>query len=225
MAKWIGSAIVGAASGRVGGVVFRKSKMGNVVAIGGRLKRVSTPAQNVRTVAMATAQAGWKGLGDLERKAWRNAAGNRTYPDALGVKRNLSGYQLYMKQALAFYGKTFSSTYLPPTKETPGWASLTWSNSLGLLRLHPTLVVDPGVNVVWVVNGYRPGTNQPIANVRRWYFVTAPVATSGGYIFIAGSEWPSGINYRVGERMLLKVYPIALDCWVGTEFQIEVQWS
>lgn len=174
---------------------------------------------------MARAQAGWKGLDDVERRAWNNAAGNRTFPDALGVKRSISGYQLWMKQALSFYGTPYASDFLPPVRETPGWASLTWTQNLSFLRLWPALAADPGVNIVWVVNGIRPCTDQPITNFRRLYFVTATVAAPGAYVNISASDMAGASYFRTGEYMLFRVYGIALDCWVGSAMDLMVQWS
>lgn len=87
--------LVGALSGRVGGVVFRSQRVGQVVAVAPRVVDVRSAAQLEARSQRALVVAGWRGLGDDVRQAWRTFAAARPLTNRLGVSRAISGWQAY----------------------------------------------------------------------------------------------------------------------------------
>lgn len=99
MAIFRSGPLIGAISGNLGGLCFVQTKAGPVIRKRNvRTKQTSNRQTLIRT-AFSTNRARWRAITDNQRTAWRQSAASILLPNRLGVRRNLSGYQLYMKIA------------------------------------------------------------------------------------------------------------------------------
>ena len=100
MAIFRNGALVGAISGSLGGVTFVAGQGSPVV----RLR----PAKNHKTSTLASgqnarfhnAQKHWAGLTALQRLNWDTYAQTFAATDALGVQRAMTGFRMYLRNAL-----------------------------------------------------------------------------------------------------------------------------
>jgi len=101
MAIYRHGSLAGAISGSVGGITFVNARGSKVV----RFRPIKSP-KNQRSLpsigteargAFSTAVAGWQALADEPRQAWKTLATEVTFPNRLGQKRSITGYQLYLK--------------------------------------------------------------------------------------------------------------------------------
>lgn len=90
------SGVLGAVSGRVGGVEFAQSGGRSVVKAKKTRASSWSPDKGIAQQQLRDAIDHWKGLTDAQRKAWGVAASQRPSPDRFGVKRCRSGFQLFL---------------------------------------------------------------------------------------------------------------------------------
>jgi len=108
--------LVGALSGRVGGVVFRSQRVGQVVASPGWAADKASAAQLEARSRRAFVVAGWRGLTDDVRQAWRTFAQSRPVVNRLGVSRAISGWQSYSSYAGVVFGSEPPVGVEPPQR-------------------------------------------------------------------------------------------------------------
>ena len=158
MAKITMSAVVGAARGKAGGIVFGKNRGGAIV----RLK--VSPAQprsnsqaNVRSSFTALAQRWSATVTDPARKTWIALAANHPVKDSFGQTMILTGLQMYQRlnRALASIAQAYID--VPPASlaaETPNGATLVADS------VAPTLTILPAAfNTAasgWVISATKP---------------------------------------------------------------------
>lgn len=113
------SAVVGAASGKVGGVVL--SSNGNGAYVKGYVKPVNpnTSKQQVVREQFGALTTSWRALTDAQRQRWSDAAPQFPYQNRLGDSKIYSGFQLFVKLN-AFGTVTLDEPILviPPTPAT-----------------------------------------------------------------------------------------------------------
>ena len=163
---------IAAISGKVGGVVFAQTRNGIVARGLGKTTRNTSARALERNTRYAYARFGWGAKTDEERQAWRTAAGQIHFPNRLGLMRNISGYQLFMKLALLSSFPRDFSQLIPPI--------MTLSEPLE----NPGLSIEVGGVYEWTYDnvfpdigpfGYtyaaRPFTTAPTTSSRFWTFI------------------------------------------------------
>ena len=118
--------LVGAISGRVGGLVFRAHGAQSSVRIAPRQRVHSGEYAGYVEGNLSYLLHQWNELTESQRRGWRRAALSIPRVNRLGVSSPISGRSLFIKfhleGKLAIYGVT---TYPPPLGETPPPLSLT----------------------------------------------------------------------------------------------------
>jgi len=109
------SPIISDIRGTVGGVCFSRSRHGVTI------RRAITPtkgqsnAQSLSRTAYSQAVDFWRnGLTEANRIAWIDAAKTITFRNRLGDPTQPTGFQLYLRSALASLHSAFTFPFLPP---------------------------------------------------------------------------------------------------------------
>jgi len=119
MAIFTPSGLVGAVSGKVGGVTFVTSGRGQVIKSAAVKVRAFTRLQLERQAHMAWMQGKWAALTVEQKAAWSAKALEVVRHNALGQVTTMSGYQAFIKA----HGYLFwqpSSVYTTPTLKLVG---------------------------------------------------------------------------------------------------------
>lgn len=91
-------ALVDGISGSVGGLTFRGTRSGPVLALRGRrLARWGAVSVESRAI-MSRIAAGWVALDSDQRLGWVQAAGRLAESNRLGVRRRVGAYELFVRQ-------------------------------------------------------------------------------------------------------------------------------
>lgn len=91
--------IVTDGSGKLGGHVYSKNRGGNYVRTNRVPSNPRTPAQILARSRFGQASAGWKGLSEIQRRAWAEFANTNPYSDSMGVQRHLSASSAYTRSS------------------------------------------------------------------------------------------------------------------------------
>lgn len=93
------SAVVGAASGTSGGTTFSRNRGGSYVRTWAKGVNPRTPSQTAQRLKLAGVANSWRGLTQVERNAWKDAArlSDRKVTNRLGEARQLTGSQYFTK--------------------------------------------------------------------------------------------------------------------------------
>ncbi len=205
MALFKPSAIVGAVSGQVGGVVFRQGKNGTTIA----RARTHRPASTSFTVNAVndfhTYIAGWRGMTDEMRLAWRQMAGQLSTSNRLGQKRPWSGFRLYLNWARYAAGPGVNLSWWPPIR----------ANRLALDTIVPnfqTYAYNVGVGLV---DGYATGSlffsgcracSTTGFRSKNWRFISQRTVSSTYAQYNIKTAWSAALGeLSSGELVYLKV--------------------
>lgn len=156
-------------SGTIGGLNFAHTPSGPVVRRALARPRRLTLAQAPVRVKFQDQVRLWRALSDDDRAAWSTIAAQITYPNRLGVPRALSGFTLYMQQALSASYLDAHSPAIPQSgARTPNLQNLSFSPEEG----GPFTLGYSGVNTTdlsfCVVAGARPHATAPRSHQSRW---------------------------------------------------------
>jgi hypothetical protein len=121
MAIFTASGVVGSVSGRLGGVVFAGAKSGPVVRARGRRVGGETDAALVARTSRVRIARAWQALSDGERRAWGLYAAAFPGSNRLGVRRQVSGWQVYSQYVGLVYNGDAPASLVPP-QVLPGYA-------------------------------------------------------------------------------------------------------
>lgn len=175
MAIYQPSAIVGAISGAIGGVVFANSRGSKVVRHRPQKKRRATPARYpaaradapISTVYWGNVGAGlteiiqaWRDLGDQGQATWNALATQFPSTNRLGQTRARGGYQLFLQESLIWYavfqqprGVTVAGTRPPPV---PSFAPIFFGENLLGFTIDDAATGEFGIVVCYVSFSFGP---------------------------------------------------------------------
>jgi hypothetical protein len=98
MARILFSGVAGVdMRGKLNGSVFSKNKGGAYVRTKVTPVNPQTTSQQNARNRLSTQSQAWRGLTELQRQGWIDAAPNFPYTDIYGNSKQLSGFQLYVK--------------------------------------------------------------------------------------------------------------------------------
>lgn len=97
MAIFTNGPIIGSISGSIGGQTFVKAPRANVLRPRRRLTNVDNKRQIKARATYICKVRRWAAINDSTKTAWRTAAAQLPIPNRLGTKRNLTGFQLFLK--------------------------------------------------------------------------------------------------------------------------------
>ena len=140
MAIFRTSAIVGGISGNVGGACFVNTRGSAVLRKSRTRSTPQTPARMVKQSVMYNAIIRWRELSDEKKKQWNIAALTTSFPNRLGEKRLLSGYQYFLK----VNGLVDQDDPPQPTNTYPG-LNIQWTpksdNSIKMENIGPSSAI------------------------------------------------------------------------------------
>lgn len=150
MAIFRESPIIGAVSGRLGGIVAARSKSGPVLRHRpAKITSTSERAQAARADFGNTAKD-WNQLTAAEAKAWDDFARAHPLPNRLGVSRLLTGFQWFMRGGRVLWYQTATGVRLYLNVQ-PAWE---WDWSTQTLYLDSRFDVDTTRNPTGRSSGY-----------------------------------------------------------------------
>jgi len=112
--------IVHAASGALGGVTFSRQGGAHIVRVRPIWRPGSSEAVLAQQAIFARARAEWRALTDEERLTWTRLATQFSFPNRLGLHRQLSGNHLFIAAAARCIAQGFPISHTP----NPDWAYL-----------------------------------------------------------------------------------------------------
>ncbi len=89
--------IIGRISGNVGGASFANARGTTILRKSRRSSFNGSIAQGPPQVKIGVLARIWADKSSLDQDAWRAAATRITFPNRLGIQRNISGYQYFLK--------------------------------------------------------------------------------------------------------------------------------
>jgi hypothetical protein len=96
MARYIGT-LTSDARGKVGGVVFSRSRVGTTIGSRAVQKNSPSPMQSSRRIIMAAALQAWRNLTDANQVSWGQVAVAQTWKNSLGQTYSPTGLQLWQQ--------------------------------------------------------------------------------------------------------------------------------
>lgn len=115
-------------SGSLDSVVFANSNAGLVIRNRPLKSDTFTPAQIEQRLYYSSVVRAWADLTDIRKKGWRNLARQIPTTNALGVRRPLSAFQIFVRHNLLLPDPLTNHIYDPPlATKTPPPTSITWA--------------------------------------------------------------------------------------------------
>ncbi len=132
--------IIGSISGDLAGASFVNARGSKVVRQKRRPSPNNTQDERENQNLLARAVITWNESTELRKQAWRNYAALNPLPNRLGIKRPISGYNMFLKLHIPF------SLLLPPAtdEETPNVTIIFESSVATGLEAAPTGAPIPG---------------------------------------------------------------------------------
>ena len=179
------SAIVSAASGKIGGNVFARNASGAYVRTWANpVNPNTTKQQSVRT-SFANLVSAWKNLSEANQQAWQDMAPQYPYTDRLGETKQYTGQQLYIKlnQNLAVVGTSALSTPLvPQTFTSIGIDNIDFDLTAGVLTTGEVEFSQQGASteafIIEVTTSLSGGITKPAKGLFRQVKVVADASAS-----------------------------------------------
>lgn len=119
MALFVPSALVGAVSGKVGGVTFVAAGKGQVIKSAAVTVRAFSKLQLERQARLAWVKSQWRTLTAAQKTAWNTAAALVVKTNALGQPTAMTGYQAFVKAHMMRFWSP-SSLFTTPTVKLVG---------------------------------------------------------------------------------------------------------
>lgn len=173
--------IIGALSGNLAGVNYANSRFGLTLRKPRRPPPPPTTTQLVVTAAMQLCRQWWRDITEDQRAAWRSFASNTLLRNRLGLQRNLTGQQTFIRWN--FQSAGFG---LPMLDDPPAPWPFAWPRDFILIVtagvsaiVAPTPAFIPGGRP-FIVRAARPVTTHPVNHFSRWAIITIATTVFGG---------------------------------------------
>jgi hypothetical protein len=194
-------------SGSIGGLTFARVKNAQTARIRPKHRTPRTPTAITARARVTTQMLAWGGIPDAERLGWIQAAQHYTFIDALGQKRNLSPFNLFVK--MRSYATTFATRTAYPLgyRTTPPATCIFNANTGGVgFQVLLTYHVAETANVL--IYGRRTFAKHPVRPTRAFKFLGAWANQPLTVNIIAA--WIAAFGtYPVGEFVEVKVITLA----------------
>jgi len=211
MARVLFSGIAGVdLRGKLNGSVFSKNKGGAYVRTKVTPVNPQTTSQQNARNRLGTQSQAWRGLTEVQRQSWIDAAPNFPYNDIYGNSKQLSGFQLYVKlnTNLALIGEAAITT-APAPVAIPALAltSVTADDSANTVIIAGTTPVPADfAMVVMATPNVSPGKTF-VKNLFRFTSAEPAAATSP---FDVSAEWTALFGDPVvGEKVFVKCFYVS----------------
>ncbi len=224
MAIYRAGSLIGAISGSVGGITFVNAKASKVVRFrpikSTREQRTLPSTGSPARAAFSAAVAGWQALTDEPRQAWISLSREVTFPNRLGEKRSITGYQLYLKVNVLRALKGSAAMTVAPGTTRP--------QQISDMTITANLVTGIDILVTW------PTDQTPKSTLiyGALFFQRRPTAFFRDFRFIAFGFVGKGISeditsffearfgdLRANTAISIRLIPWEDDTYPGTPFQ------
>lgn len=217
--KWSGIGIVDG-RGKINGSVASKNRSGAYMRTKVTpVNRRTTAQQAVRTSFGFIAQQ-WRGLTEIQRKAWGGAVENFKSTDIFGDLKSPSGFNLFSKLNLPLINTTGGWNVTPPSPiEVNSYSidSLLFGYEDTGGGAFPVLTIDlkpfqgntgGGILVIDVTPNLSAGINNPTTNYRRFHHeVIADMSTAT--TLLLGLDYRDAYGIELGSKVFVRVSVIA----------------
>lgn len=223
MAIYRSGGLAAGLSGALGGVVFVEARGSKVVrhrpTTVRKIQRARAPATSEPAAALQAAINGWFALSDEVRQAWKTEASNVTFPNRLGQRRSISGYQLYLKvNILRAYATIAVMTAAPGTDRPTTITSLVVDASVadGLdITLNPN---NPFGGVPIIIYGSVRWSGVVTAYFRDFHWLGLTTLVTGVASDITAIWTPVFGALRLGQHIAVRCVPWDLLSYPSTPF-------
>lgn len=164
---------IGAISGNVGGANFVNARGSKIIRKTRRPSPNNTAAQQKQQIKMAIFVRKWRELEEDERTAWATYAANRPASNRIGVSRQLSGYQSFLKYFMFANTGGVENQFLPRIDLQPQF--------LSNFRLNLSLAA----NLLLEWDSPIPGAAKSVRAYARPLYRTTTGSYNGNYTFVA----------------------------------------
>ncbi len=200
--------IVGAISGQVGGQLFKQTRYGTVLCNSPVTTDRKTQSQITQRANYITIKKKWtETLTADHRAAWRACAANITFPNRLGIKRNLSGFQFFMKHNFPF-GSLYPVALIPPLFpriEAPTDLTIDFSESGNLFV--DFNFTSPTMTSYIIFYGQRPITNKTLSSYNYMKCFGYEVKVAGAQHINVSTNWDNTFGRpRESEVIAIEIY-------------------
>jgi len=206
------SAIVSAASGKIGGNVFARNASGAYVRTWVNPVNPNTAKQQTVKASFANLVSAWKNLSAANQQAWEDMAPQYPYTDRLGETKKYTGQQLYIKlnQNLNVIGaSTISSPLVPQTFSAISVDTLDMVLTAGTLTNGTLVLSVEGAAtesvIVEVTTALSGGITKPAKGLFRQVLVNTDASTSTDYDFTSEYIALYG-SPELGARIFARAY-------------------
>ena len=208
MALFKGSSVVGAISGKTGGIVFSRNRGGAYLKNFKMPVNPNTTRQQEVRASFGLLASSWRDLTTSDQKAWIEAAPLYPYSNRLGDTRIYSGQQLYvsLNQNLSNVAQPILSTPLVPQTFTKGMEGYVLSKD-GLadkITVSSTGSAEE-ILIVTATPALSPGINSPGSSIFRQVGVFFDTTVLLEYDFTTGYTAIFGPN-QPGAKVFTRAY-------------------
>jgi len=208
------SAVVSAASGKIGGNVFARNASGAYVRTWTKPINPNTTKQQEVRNSFATLISSWKNLSVANQQAWADMAPQFPYTNRLGEASQYTGQQLYnhLNMNLLTVGTAALTTPLvPETFSAINLASMALVDTAGVLTTGNVIVSAVGAATESVIIEITPsmsgGITKPAAGSFKQVKIVTNASTSATISIITEYQALFG-NPQLGTKVFVRAYLI-----------------
>lgn len=208
------SHLIGAISGPLDSVIFANTRQGLLLKTRPLKINQRSEKQLARRALFQTVTNYWQNLDQEDYDAWRDAAADVTKTNRLGIKSQISPWQLFLQQnMLTLWANGDLSTTPIPNRQTVACIDATIAFTAG--GAYNVTMVDPGgdqiIGIVYGARSYR--TTPPVKwTPKTWTFVEFAGWSFGSTVDVS-TDWDANIGAPVEDEMVavkLVLYPYAI---------------
>lgn len=212
--KWSGIGIVDG-RGKINGSVASKNRSGAYIRTKvSPINRRTSAQQAVRSTFGFVAQQ-WRGLTEIQRKAWNTAVANYQNTDIFGDLKSPSGFNLFSKLNLPLINTTGGWNVNPPTAvEVPSVSITTFvidlsENDFGVVTSNNPLNKGGGILVVDATPPMSPGVNFVKSQYRRIHHEVVADSTQATTLSLYDEYVAVFGDPIAGHKVFVRLYYIA----------------
>ena len=164
--------IIGGISGTLGSEDYVNGRGSTYVRRRPRKTNQHTAQQTKRRGRFATVTQAWQTLTAIDRQAWRKAAQLVTFPNRIGVRRSISGFQFFVQFSLNRSEDNFIWQFGPPdlTKTQSADNIILTASASGDIEVSFTFSQPTGFFESYIQVA-RPVSSSPRRHFPNWYFL------------------------------------------------------
>ncbi len=229
MAIFTAGPLVGGISGNVGGVSFANPRGSKVIRKSRRRSPNRTQAQAEKQTTLMNMIHFWQSMATEDRAAWNSAASQLTFPNRLGLARQITGYNYYLQQNLgggmAVVGGVLepNTTLLPPFISAQTTAQVTFVSTVAA----GIIVTFDGLTGAGAYGGFFYGNllyrNTPI-KFEKNHLLLGSLSRAGDGTIDLSVAWQTQFTLPIlGQYIALRFKPLSGKAVKGAETVVIIE--